>query len=146
MPIVTKRDNVIWETARKKILHLSVFKFFMSILNFVLSWVEHGKSFITSRPDPVLGSSLGFWRKIWSSSIYLAGSKDSCKIVIIFIPINLNICFGCSKEPSYWDGSFEYPQHMFWLRNKEKSFQYALLSGGLLTGQMLRLIWVFPGC
>ena len=23
----------------------------------------------------------------------------------------------CSKEPSHWDGSFEYPQHMFWLRN-----------------------------
>ena len=29
--------------------------------------------------------------------------------VIISLPINLNICFGCSKE----DGSFEYPQHMF---------------------------------
>ena len=23
------------------------------------------------------------------------------KIVIIFLPINLNICFGCSKEPSH---------------------------------------------
>ena len=22
------------------------------------------------------------------------------KIVIIFLPINLNMCFGCSKEPS----------------------------------------------
>ena len=38
--------------------------------------------------------------------------------MIIFIPITLNICFGCSKEPSHRDGSFEYPQHMFWLRNK----------------------------
>ena len=28
------------------------------------------------------------------------------------------MCFGCSKELSQWDGSFEYPQHMFWLRNK----------------------------
>ena len=28
------------------------------------------------------------------------------------------MCFGCSKQPSHWDGSFEYPQHMFWLRNK----------------------------
>ena len=26
------------------------------------------------------------------------------------------ICFGCSKEPSHSDGSFEYPQRMFWLR------------------------------
>ena len=40
------------------------------------------------------------------------------------------MCFGCSKEPSHWDGSFEYPQHMFWLRNKI-SFSYAVLSGGL---------------
>ena len=33
------------------------------------------------------------------------------------------MCFGCSKEPSQRDGSFEYPQHMFWLRNKKNSFQ-----------------------
>ena len=26
--------------------------------------------------------------------------------------INLNICFGCSKEPSQY-GSVEFPQHMF---------------------------------
>ena len=32
------------------------------------------------------------------------------------------MCFGCSKEPPYWDGSFEYPQYMFWLRNKKKYF------------------------
>ena len=37
-----------------------------------------------------------------------------CKIVIIiFLSISLNMCFGCSKEPSHRDGSFEYPQHMF---------------------------------
>ena len=30
--------------------------------------------------------------------------------------------FGCSKEPSHWDGSFEYPQHMYWMRNKENNF------------------------
>ena len=40
------------------------------------------------------------------------------KIVIIFLPISFNMCFGCSKKPSHRDGSFEYPQHMFWLRNK----------------------------
>ena len=32
------------------------------------------------------------------------------------------MCFWCSKEPSHWDGSFEYPQHMFWLGNKKKNF------------------------
>ena len=41
--------------------------------------------------------------------------------MIIFLPISLNICFGCSKEPSHRDGLFEYPQHMFWLRNKKNN-------------------------
>ena len=43
-------------------------------------------------------------------------------IVNIFLPINFNLCFRCSKEPSHWDSSFEYPQHMFLLRNKKISF------------------------
>ena len=32
------------------------------------------------------------------------------------------MCFGCSKELSHRDGSFEYPQHMFWLTNKKNDF------------------------
>ena len=32
------------------------------------------------------------------------------------------MCFVCSKEPSYEDGSFEYAQHIFWMGNKENSF------------------------
>ena len=32
---------------------------------------------------------------------------------------------------SYRDGSFEYPKHMFWLRNKKNNFLYALLTKGL---------------
>ena len=32
------------------------------------------------------------------------------------------MCFGFSKEPSHWDGSFEYQQHMCWMRNKENNF------------------------
>ena len=35
------------------------------------------------------------------------------KIVIFFLSISFNMCFGCSKEPSHCDGSFEYPQHTF---------------------------------
>ena len=42
--------------------------------------------------------------------------------VNIFLLISFNICFGYSKEPSHWDCSFEYPQHMFWLRNKKIKF------------------------
>ena len=35
------------------------------------------------------------------------------------------------KEPSRWDGSFEYPQHdMFWLRNKKNNFQLLTLIWG----------------
>ena len=40
------------------------------------------------------------------------------------------MCFGCSKEPSHWDGPFEYQKHMFWLRNM-KILNYTLLTGGL---------------
>ena len=29
---------------------------------------------------------------------------------------------GSSKEPSHSDGSFEYPQLMFWMRNKGNNF------------------------
>ena len=41
------------------------------------------------------------------------------KIATIFSPISAN----CLKEPSCWDGSFEYPQHMFRLRNKKNSLE-----------------------
>ena len=44
------------------------------------------------------------------------------EIAIIFLPISLSMCFGRSKEPSHRDGSFEYPQHIVWMRNKVNSF------------------------
>ena len=31
------------------------------------------------------------------------------------------------KKTSHWDGSFEYPQHMFWLRNKNNNIQLPTL-------------------
>ena len=40
------------------------------------------------------------------------------------------MCFGCSKEPSRRDDSFEYPQHMFWSRNKKNNFQLRALICG----------------
>ena len=51
----------------------------------------------------------------------------------IFLLISFNIYFGSSKELSHWDGSFEYPQHMFWLRNKKIKFCYTLLTKVLNT-------------
>ena len=38
------------------------------------------------------------------------------------------MCFGCSKELSHSDGSSEYPQRMFWLRNKEINFLLGTLN------------------
>ena len=49
------------------------------------------------------------------------------KFAIILLSISLNMCFGFSKEPSHRDGSFEYPQHMFWLRIKKNNFQLRTL-------------------
>ena len=45
------------------------------------------------------------------------------KIVNIFLPFRFNICSG-----SHSDGSFEYPQYMFRLRNKKIRFSAILLT------------------
>ena len=37
------------------------------------------------------------------------------KVAIIFLAIDLNICFGCKRTVS-----LRHSQHMFWLRNKKK--------------------------
>ena len=66
--------------------------------------------------------------KIKCNDWLLADTKCATKIALVSLPINLNMCFGCSKEPSHGEGSFEFPQHMFWLRNKKTIFQYVLLS------------------
>ena len=48
--------------------------------------------------------------------------KTHIMIVNIFISISFQFCFGFSEEMSDRDGSFENPQHMFWLRNKKSKF------------------------
>ena len=68
------------------------------------------------------------WVGLWS---VISKAKIQRKIAIFFLSISWNIFCGCSKKPSHWDGSFEHPQHMFWLRNKNIIFRYTLLSGGL---------------
>ena len=66
----------------------------------------------------------------------------------ISLSIGFNICVGCLKEPSHWDGSFEYPQHMFSLRNKKKQF---LLNPFLpyimhaIRQVKIRLFWCYYG-
>ena len=44
---------------------------------------------------------------------------------LIFLVLNQNICFGCSKEPSHLDGPFEYPQHMLEIMGKKVFTIYA---------------------
>ena len=56
--------------------------------------------------------------------------KIKHKIVMILLSISLNMCFGCSKELSHRDSFCEYPQQMFWLRNKKNSFQLHTLIWG----------------
>ena len=63
-----------------------------------------------------------FWLRNKKIKFSLHTLNFQRKILNIFLPISFNICFGCSKEPSHRDGSFEYPQHMFWLRNKKVNF------------------------
>ena len=61
-------------------------------------------------------------------------------LVNVYLAISFNICFGCSTEPSHWEGSFEYPQPMFWIRHKKMNFKWnklhTLISGSdiVLTG------------
>ena len=57
---------------------------------------------------------------VWDKKLF------ECKNVIIFLPINLNLCFGFTKEPSYWNDSFKNPQHMFCFRSKKIMFIWRL--------------------
>ena len=53
--------------------------------------------------------------------------------------------FGCSKEPSHRDGSVEYPQHMFWLRNKKNNFQLRIIwrPDTVCNSVALALVWEY---
>ena len=65
---------------------------------------------------PNCSTSLGAFRKGPVKQLFKR------KIAVIFLSVSLNMCFGCSKETLHQGSSFEYPQHMFWLRNKKINF------------------------
>ena len=71
--------------------------------------------------------------------IGLEKEKNERKNDDIFLTISCNISFGCSKELSHPDSSFEYPQHMFWMRNLIFIYKYALLPRGLVLDFFLSL-------
>ena len=61
---------------------------------------------------------------------YIIGTdKDSlCTLNCIdFLTHQFKHVFWCSKELSHLDGSFEYPQHKFWLRNKKNNVPARIL-------------------
>ena len=75
------------------------------------------------------------------SQVHIYRKNFQCKIENGFLLISFNICFRCSKDPSHWDGSFEYPQHMFWMKNKKINiFWYELLTKGQQNSQKM---WKF---
>ena len=51
------------------------------------------------------------------------------------------MCFGCSIEPSHWDGSFEYTQHMFRLRNKHSYLENCILIRDRILG-LFPCMWI----
>ena len=91
----------------------------MRTLKFVLSWVEHEKSFICS------GTDFSF-SVLWSTQWLLEWNNEIKTLKIHFLISRLNICCGYSKEPSWWDGSFEHLQQMLLLIDKEiiTTFQF----------------------
>ena len=52
------------------------------------------------------------------------------KTVHVFLYIELNIFLGAQRNPLIKEDSFQYPQHVFWLR-KKSTLNYPLLLKGL---------------
>ena len=114
----------------------------ISRLNFMCGWVEHEEK--------------NFYNLLLVGWGNMHGEDKQCferKIVNIFLSISFYICFECSKEPSHWDGSFEYIQHTFWLRNKKTNVQLRSLIEGLgymltwILNKMTQIyVWILAGC
>ena len=67
------------------------------------------------------------YESCWAYQCLLMQSMDNgsqafssgCVTEKKFLFLNQNICCGCSKEPSQWDGSFEHPKHMLKIMGKK---------------------------
>ena len=58
----------------------------------------------------------------------------------IFLVHQFKHLFWCSKEQSHWDCSFEYPHHMFWLRNKKININLHSYLGALSPNEKKMLV------
>ena len=91
-----------------------------NILHFFMSILKHVSKLLVRKLHRYFLISIGPVKQ----------KKNVRKIAIIFLSNSLNMCFGCLEEPTHRDGSFEYPQRMFWLRNKKTTFQLRTLIWG----------------
>ena len=65
---------------------------------------------------------VGVQVKSFDNAIFLSHPGPQIRVrnwKLCFLFLNQNICYGYSKEPSQWDGSFEHPKHMFKLMDKQ---------------------------
>ena len=76
----------------------------------------------TSRVQPWLYLSGN--RKIYLKSTDPQIREQNGKL--FFFYLDKNICCGCSKEPSEWDGAFEHPKHMLKLMDKKSNHNFML--------------------
>ena len=111
---IWQKEKILWppiytiNVETRKRLH-DIPRFFDSLprtrnINYYIQNMQHLFTFLAPR------------NLNWTSIDFFSCSTSgwaSDRLVGVF-----NRCFGCSKEPYHWDGSFEYPQHMFRLRNK----------------------------
>ena len=55
--------------------------------------------------------------------------------------ISFKVCFGCSKELSHGDGSFEHPKNVFWSSNREINLQlHTLIRRPVLHTQSVLIV------
>ena len=122
---------------------LTVYVFGTNFLSHVICpWLEaiiHWDKRYTTYLRDIIRPTSSRWCQHWSlfylieiirmyqESFYPDNQYFDCKMAIIFFSISWNMYVRCSKEPSHLDGSFEYLQHMFWLRNDKTTFKHALL-------------------
>ena len=64
---------------------------------------------------------------------------------INFLFLNQNICCGYSKEPSQWDGSFDYPKYMLKFMGKKKNTLEIFVHLNLWGLIRIRTVWHSDG-
>ena len=121
---------------------------FISRENFMLSWVEHEKSFITWRPEQVHFTG-DVTKKCWLNSKkcrskFLIRCYFQSKSIDNFLISPGNICCGYLLEAPGRGTFNEYQQHMFLWRNKKNTYLIPMRSDALFCGTLfvcVEVLW-----